>query len=383
MSSTTPSATSTNATSQRWYEVENVAEVDSPALLVYPDRVEENIRRMAEMAGGVEKLRPHVKTHKMREVIKLQMAAGITKFKCATIAEAEMVAECGAADVLIAYQLLGPKIDRFVALIKKYPKTKFSAVADDAGAIAALSAALDKAGITAGVLLDVDDGMGRSGIAPGPKALELYRQIDKLPGVTPGGFHVYDGQFRDRELDKRIRHCDEAYETVEDFRRKIESENLPVPAIVAGGTPTFPVHARREAPVQCSPGTCIFWDASYGSKFPDLDFLHAAVLLTRVVSKPSANRLCLDLGYKAVSPDNPNPRVVLLDIPDAQTVVHNEEHLAIDTDLAEQYEVGDPLYGIPFHVCPTVALHQYAVIVRDGKACDRWEVTARNRAITV
>ena len=110
----------------RWYLVENVDEVDSPALLVYPDRAEENIRRMIAYAGGVDRLRPHVKTHKMPQIIERQIAAGITKFKCATIAEAEMVASCGAADVFISYQIVGPKVARFATLIATYPGMKFS-----------------------------------------------------------------------------------------------------------------------------------------------------------------------------------------------------------------------------------------------------------------
>src|SRR5262245_56904457 len=109
--------------SHPWYEVANVAQVDSPALLVYADRVRENIARMLRYAGGAERLRPHVKTHKMAQVVEMQLEAGIQRFKCATLAEAEMVAQCGATDVFLAYQLLGPKIDRFAALIKAYPKT--------------------------------------------------------------------------------------------------------------------------------------------------------------------------------------------------------------------------------------------------------------------
>src|ERR1043166_1779282 len=93
-----------NRMSDRWFEIANVEEIDSPALLVYPDRAEENIRRMIAMVGDASRLRPHMKTHKLPEILRLQLAHGITKFKCATIAEAEMSADCGAADVLLAHQ---------------------------------------------------------------------------------------------------------------------------------------------------------------------------------------------------------------------------------------------------------------------------------------
>ncbi len=104
-----------------WYEIENIEDVDSPALLIYSDRVKHNIDLAISMIGNASRLRPHVKTHKAKEPTLLMMKAGITKFKCATIAEAEMLGMCNAADVLLAYQPLGPKLNRFIALIKKYP----------------------------------------------------------------------------------------------------------------------------------------------------------------------------------------------------------------------------------------------------------------------
>ena len=125
-----------------WYLIENAAEIPTPALVVYPDRVDENLRRMVVLAGGVERLRPHVKTHKMPDVVRRKLALGITKFKCATIAEAEMVAGCGAPDVLVAYQLVGPNAARFARLVAAYPETRFSTIADDATATRELSAAL-------------------------------------------------------------------------------------------------------------------------------------------------------------------------------------------------------------------------------------------------
>src|SRR6266487_6066608 len=158
-----------------WYEIANVEEIDSPALLVYPERAEENIRRMIAMVGDMRRLRPHMKTHKLPEIIRMQLAHGITKFKCATIAEAEMTADCGAADVLLAHQPIGPKVQRFIQLLKKFPQTKFSTIADDAGVIRALSSACAPAKATVEVLLDLDCGMHRTGIAPGAKAVELYQ----------------------------------------------------------------------------------------------------------------------------------------------------------------------------------------------------------------
>ena len=365
-----------------WYTLTNEGEVDSPALLVYPDRVRENVRRTIAYAGGVERLRPHVKTHKMPAVIRLQLEAGISRFKCATLAEAEMVAACGAADVLWAYQPVGPNAARFAQLVKKFPAVRFSALIDDAAAARALSAALAAAGVSADILLDIDNGMGRTGIAPGAEAIALYALLGDLPAVSPTGLHVYDGQVRDRDLAERTAASDAAFVPVDQMRDELARRGFPRPRVVAGGTPTFPIHARHPDR-ECSPGTCAFWDASYESKYPDLEFLQAALLLTRVVSKPAAGRVCLDLGYKAVSPDNPDPRAVFLDVPDARMTNHSEEHLAIDTSRAAELRVGDALYAIPWHVCPTCALHSAAVVVENGRAVDRWPITARDRKITV
>lgn len=365
-----------------WYLVENVDEVYSPALLVYPDRVQANLQRMIEYAGGTARLRPHVKTHKMAEVIEMQVAAGIDKFKVATFAEAEMVASAGGPDILLAYPLVGPNVGRFVQLIKMYSGARFSCVADERSAIEALSRELSKAGLSAEVLLELDDGMHRTGIEPGEEAARLYRLIAQLPGVEPGGFHVYDGQVRDKDLEQRVKNVEAAFVPVAVLKQRLESEGLPVPRVVCGGTPTFPAHCRHPDR-ELSPGTCVFWDIGYGTKFPDLEFEPAAAVLTRVISKPAENRLCLDLGYKAIASDNPDPRVRLLDLPDAKMVVHSEEHLVVETPEAGKYHVADALYGVPWHICPTCALYQQAVVIRDGRAVDRWRVAARDRVLQV
>jgi D-serine deaminase-like pyridoxal phosphate-dependent protein len=124
------------------------------------------------------------------------------------------------------------------------------------------------------------------------------------------------------------------------------------------------------------------WDAGYATKLPDMNFLPAALLLTRVVSKPGANRLCLDLGHKAVASENPHPRVEFLDLPDAKAVMHSEEHLVVETARAGQFPVGTCLYGIPWHICPTVALYSEAVVVRNGRAQAQWAIVARARKLT-
>ena len=374
----------TTETSARtdWYKVSNVDDVASPALLIYPDRVEENIRRMVRIAGGVDRLRPHMKTNKLPEVIRMQMAQGILKYKCATIAEAEVAAACSVPDVLLAYQPVGPNVQRLIHLVKKFPSTRFSALVDDAGAIEALSRAASAANVTIDLFVDLDCGMHRTGIAPGPGAIALYQQLARSPGLRAAGLHVYDGHIRDSDIGSRTVACDAAFAQLDGIRQQLVALGLEVPTIVAGGTPTFPIHAKRPG-VQCSPGTSVFWDLGYETLLPDLDFLPAVLVLTRVISKPSGRILCLDLGHKAIASESPHPRVELLGLSDARFIGHSEEHLTIETDRAGDYPVGSVLYGIPWHICPTVALHQEAVVIRNGRAEEHWQVVARARSITV
>ena len=364
-----------------WFRLSNEGEVPSPALLIFEERVEANLRLMLEIAGGPARLRPHVKTHKLGPLVARQLALGITKFKCATIAEAEMCALAGAPDVLLAFAPVGPNIARFCQLLTAFPATHFSTIADDRDAIRALSAAASAARLTLDVLLDVDCGMHRTGVAP-EAALELYSELSTSAGLRAAGLHAYDGQIHERDPAARRAQCDAAFAPVIALRSAMEKAGLPVPALVAGGTPTFPFHAAH-ADRECSPGTSVLWDFGYGDKFADLPFQCAAVLLTRVVSKPGPHLLCLDLGHKAVAAENPQPRVRLLELPDAIPVMHSEEHLVIETPRAAEFAVGDALHGLPRHVCPTVALHSEAVVVRGGAAVERWPITARTRRITI
>jgi D-serine deaminase-like pyridoxal phosphate-dependent protein len=365
-----------------WYTVDNVAEVASPALLVYPGRVAHNIRAALEIVGDARRLRPHLKTSKMTEVVRMHLDAGITRFKVATIAEAEMAAAAGAPDVLLAYQPVGPNVTRLVRLVLTFPSTRFTAIVDDAGAIEALSAAAVAAGVVLDLFVDLDGGMHRSGVAPGPGAVELYRRLSTRPGLRAAGLHMYDGHVKATDRDARRRASDEAFAAVTTMRQAITAAGLEVPSVVVGGTPAFPFHARR-AGVECSPGTTAFWDAGYAATLPDLPFVPAVALLTRVISRPGAHRLCLDLGHKAVASENPHPRVVLFGLEDATAVGHSEEHLVLETNRAADFPVGSALYGVPWHVCPTVALYNEAVVVRDGRADGRWQVAARARVLTI
>jgi D-serine deaminase-like pyridoxal phosphate-dependent protein len=362
----------------KWAQSAALGEVPSPALLLGLEPIEHNLGQMLAIAGGPERLRPHVKTHKLPQLVKLQLARGIVRYKCATIAEAEMCARAGAPDVLIAYPLVGPNVGRLLALQEMFPATKFSTVADDVEAIGALSKAATQKGKQIEVLLDIDVGQHRTGIKPGPGAIATYQAIAKSPALIPGGLHAYDGHLSRTDAAA----CAEAFAPFFALRDELLRLHLPVPRVVAGGTPTFPIHAARQD-VECSPGTVLLWDASSATVLPNMDFQPAAVLLTRVVGHPGPDRLCLDLGHKAVASEMPHPRVLFPELPDAEAVTHSEEHLVLKTSRASEFSVGDQLLGVPWHICPSLALHAEAIVIDQGKIVGAWPIEARARRISI
>ncbi|MCI0456625.1 MAG: D-TA family PLP-dependent enzyme [Gemmataceae bacterium] len=386
------------------YAIANTSTIFSPALLFYKDLIRRNLARCLEIAGSPERLRPHVKTHKTREIVRLELDSGIRKHKCATIAEAEMLAGCGVPDVLLAYNLVGPNCGRMARLAGAYPGCRFSVLADHPAGARALSETLAQAGQSVDVLLDLDVGQHRTGIAPGDpltqpsppaggegrvrgdEAVALYELIAHLPGLRPGGLHVYDGHNHQGPYSEREAAVRQQLGPVLALRERLEKKGLPVPRLVLGGTPTFPVFARMDLPGQeCAPGTCVLHDHGYGSRFADLEgFTPAALLLTRVISRPTAQRVTFDLGYKAVASDPPaGKRLVLLDVPEYEAVLQNEEHLVIETPAADRFQPGDTAFAVPTHICPTCAMHRQAYVVEGGLVTGTWEIVARDRVLTV
>ena len=366
-----------------WFHVDNEADIPSPALLFYRSRIEHNLALMLQIAGDPKRLRPHVKTHKTAEIMAMQIRLGITRFKTSTIAEAEMCAAVGATDVLLAMPCVGINAHRLADLAAKFPETQFSSIADAEETITFLASAAQQHNVTLGVYIEIDCGMGRTGIVPSDEAAMLAHVIKDTPRLQFCGIHCYDGHIHDDSLDVRRERCDAAFESVLQFRCRLQGEGIIFKELVAGGSPTFGIHATYPDRT-LSPGTTVLWDFGYGDKYPaDLPFQPAAVLLTRVISKPGKNRITLDLGHKSVAPENPHPRVRFEELPDATVVMQSEEHLVLETERAHEFTIGQALHGIPRHVCPTVSMHGEAYIIDGFKTTERWPITARNRLITV
>jgi D-serine deaminase-like pyridoxal phosphate-dependent protein len=368
------------------YALRDPSAVLSPGLLFYKELIRSNIARAVQIARDPARLRPHVKTHKTREITGLELDAGITKHKCATLAEAEMLAGCGVPDVLLAYNLVGPNCRRMALLVKAYPGCRFAAVGDHPAAVRALSEAMSAEGQKVDILLDLDTGQHRTGIALGREAVALYELFDRLPGLVPGGLHVYDGHNHQEDFAERQAAALRQLEPVLEMRAALEQKGLPVPRLVLGGTPTFPVYARLELPgLELTPGTCFLQDHGYGTHFADVSgFTPAALLLTRVISRPTPTRVTLDLGYKAVASDPPaGQRCVLLNVPEYKPILQNEEHLVIEAPGESRLAPGDAVYALPTHICPTCALHRQAYVVEDGRVTGQWEIVARDRVLSI
>jgi D-serine deaminase-like pyridoxal phosphate-dependent protein len=366
------------------YRIENASDVVSPALVFFKDLIRGNIRRAVQIAGNPGRLRPHVKTHKTREIVRLEMEAGIMKHKCATLAEAEMLAGCGVREVLIAYNLVGPNCSRLAQLVQAFSECRFAVTVDHEAVLSDLSNTLAKHGREVEVMLDIDVGQQRTGIGPGAAAVSLYGRFNRLPGVRPGGLHVYDGHNHQESFLERRGAVAKQMAPVLELRSELERNGLLVPRLVVGGTPTFPIYAEMEVPgLECAPGTCFLHDYGYGTRYTDIiGFIPAALLLTRVISRPTSNRITMDLGYKAVASDPPaGQRCFLLNVPDYKAVLHNEEHLVVETSAADRFAPGDEIYAIPTHICPTCAMHKEAYVVENGQITERWQIVARDRVL--
>ena len=364
--------------SGNWFEIKNINELDSPALVVFPERVKHNIQLAIDMIGDVNRLRPHIKTNKSPEAARLMLGAGITKFKCATIAEAEMLAQCNAPDVLLAYQPLGPKLHRFITLIKKYPATKFSCLTDNVAAANEQATAFNANDLIVPLFIDLNVGMNRTGISPNEKAIELATHCLKLKGITLAGLHAYDGHIRDVDFEMKKQKCDETFAAVKKLNVKLKLR-----VIIMGGSPAFSVHCKRRD-IECSPGTFVYWDKGYTDLCPEQTFLPAAVLVTRIISLPSENKICLDLGHKSVAAENDIvKRIFFLNAEGLKPVGQSEEHLVLEISKNHSFKVGDIFYGLPYHVCPTVALYERVFTVEQNLVTGEWKNVSRDRKITI
>ena len=366
---------------EQLYRLANEAEIPSPSLIYYPELIRRNTHLAIDMAGGAARLWPHVKSHKIAEMIDMQLEMGIQRFKCATLAELEMVAGRGAPQILLAYPLVGPNVERFLDIATRYPDTAIYALGDSLEALAELDAACAARGATVRWFADVNLGMDRTGV-PADRLTEFCKEAARrFPRLRFVGLHCYDGHNHQRDPMKRWIDARSQMRPVRECRVQLELSGFPAPIVIAGGSPTFGCHAA-EPGVFLSPGTVFLWDWGYAESYPDLGFVPAAALLTRVVSHPAPGVFTLDLGCKAIASDPAGPRGHLIGVPDAEPMFQSEEHwtwrMAAGREEARP-PIGAALYVLPTHICPTTALYDSVRLAEGGRASGAWRVAARNR----
>lgn len=355
-----------------WFTLGEQAAQDllTPALLFYSDRIDRNIHQMITIAGDAVRLRPHVKTYKCRELVQRQLEAGICKFKCATLAELEMLMQLQVPDILLAYPLVGPEQDVFRQWSVAY-SGRLSVLIDHSSQVEAWQS---DPSVPIHCFIDLNVGMNRTGIRP--EQAEALRKSLEGTNLIFCGWHAYDGHIHEADLSSRSRAVDQAFAPVQDLLLRSEwDQSL---ELICGGSISFPVHASYPERT-LSPGTTVLWDWGYGQQFADLDYVIAATVACRVVSKPADQTLCLNLGYKAIGAEMEGSPVYFPDFPDARVINHSEEHLLIYTRAATDYEPGRLVYALPTHICPTVALYEHAYLVDNGSLTQKVKIVARKR----
>lgn len=327
------------------------APVATPCFVIFEDNVRHNLKRTAEACGGIERLMPHVKTHRAPWIVELLLSQGVAAFKCATPAEVEMVLAAGAKQVTWAYPTVNSfNVHRFVDLARQYPDAVLSGMVDSERGFEVWRAELKDAPQNVRLWVDLDPGLGRTGIAMDDSGLKLARAVDKLGRLA--GFHVYDGHVSG-DGDARREKVLATAETVRALKDRLAGEKIEC-AIIAGGSYTFNLWPR-DLTQFVSPGSWTYSSAQHDIDLADLEWRPAAFVLATVISAHEGT-VTLDAGSKAISPDQPMATRFRWD---GRIILMNEEHVIVEsTDL----RVGDRILLMPQHACTTAYLYDRALV---------------------
>jgi len=366
------------------YSVSGIDDVLTPALVIYPDFITANIDRTLErLAGGADRWRVHIKTAKLAHTLRLLVERGVCNFKCATTLELLVACQNGAADVLFAYPAMGANARRAQDIAQQFPNVRISALAENEQQVRQWRTS------RVGIFLDINPGMNRTGIeqSQSDKVVSLARAIAHA-GLEFRGLHYYDGQYgslADGEATEWTQAVHRGYDRLLKIVCELERSGIHVPEVITSGTPTFPCSLAYSAfrsgsfVHRVSPGTIVYCDATSLQQLPkEYGYQPAALVLTRVVSCPHAGIVTCDAGHKAVSADAGVPTCVVFGHPELTPLSPSEEHLPIAVaEGSAGPQVGETLYLLPRHICPTVNNFDCALLVRNGKIESTESVSAR------
>lgn len=354
-----------------------IGEIDTPALLVDLDLLEENIEGMAQYFREVDaELRPHVKTHKCCEIALRQIDAGAIGVTCQRLVEAEVMADAGIKSILISNQVVGKrKIERLLDLCDQ---SEVMIAVDNPLNVKALSRAATARGIELGLLVEVDLGMNRCGVGPGKPGLDLTRKVLACQGLEFKGLMGYEGHVvGTRDQAKRTEGCLNAMRKLLDTKRLLEDSGIDVHIVSAGGTGTYNITGEYPEVTEVQAGSYVFMDTWYGS-LEGLNFKYALTVLATVISRPARGRGIIDAGLKAISNDHGLPEVKGLGGATLTGLFEEHGNLKLE-GKARNLKVGDKVEVIPSHCCTTTNLHNELIGVKRGSVKVVWPVAARGR----
>lgn len=348
-----------------------LATVDTPALLLDLDALRHNIDTMASFFANRRcRLRPHFKSHKCAHIAQMQMDAGAVGMTCAKLGEAVVLADAGIRDILIANEVVGPiKIGRLIALCAR---ANPMAAADSADNIRMLSAHAAAAGVTLRVLVEVDIGMGRCGVAPGQAAADLAALVVSLPGLKFEGLQGYEGHCVDlRDSAERVRQARASIDLLVNTRRLIERSGIDVRIVSGGGTGTYDLNGNTDGIDEVQAGSYAAMDWWYTDIRPE--FRQAMSILTTIVSHTKPRIAIIDVGRKGVGAEWGPPR--LKNPEDGRVISYaSEEHMTIELAVDRKVNVGDRIEIIPSHGCTTSNLYRKFVVHQNGQVIATWPI---------
>jgi D-serine deaminase-like pyridoxal phosphate-dependent protein len=365
------------------YRVSSVDDVLTPALLLYPEIVASNIERTLEvLVGDANRWRVHIKTAKLGFTLRMLIEHGIRNFKCATTLELLVACRSGVGDVLFAYPAVGANVRRVTEIADQFPQVRVSVLAENEEQVRQWR------GGRVGVFFDINPGMNRTGIeqSRSDKVVGLVRAVGEA-GVEFRGLHYYDGQYGGLEAQERTTAAHAGYDLLLELVSEIQHSGVRVPEVITAGTPTLPCSLAyqgfqgKEFIHRVSPGTIVYGDATSLVQLPEEYGLRPAVfVLTRVISWPRLGIVTCDAGHKAVSADAGLPTCSVVGHPELTPLPPSEEHLPLAVaGEAAGPKIGDVLYLLPRHVCPTVNNFDCALLARDGQIESMEKVSARGR----
>lgn len=363
------------------YKIADPDTLETPAMVVFEDKLDHNTAAMCEIAGGGGNLMVHVKTHKTEAIVRRQIDAGVAGFKCATVKELEVTLEAGASEAILAYpQVQRRKVERLAALMGRFADRQVHTIVSADEHVTVLRDVAGAESRQFNVMIDVDAGMHRTGVSF-DDAEGLYRAVDEDAHLRASGIHLYDGHEHFSDPVEREAAANRQIGRLQKLKAQLEQAGMSVPRIVAGCTFSYPYYARTEG-MHGSPGTCTYWDLGYDGTLPDQPYQFAALVLTQVVDRDVGHHtITTDLGNKAIPADPPpHRRATLRGYEDATLMLQNEEHGVFALRDGELPAVGTYLLAIPFHVCPTATKYPGSYLLDDqGALVDFHPHAARDR----